>query len=170
MRSAMVEPAGAFWIVHTMQTNSSLDVIELLKLSHLRPAWFNSIHTLGQVVLPDLHAAGFKQECPVIPWGQPSFSQQRILHAALRSILLGEVELSLILVQSKDRSAAVVIASHLAVGRYNLLPQIGFEGFSAFNNENSPLLDQVKTALDRQVEGAGKTNALLLSGQSLKRP
>lgn len=166
----MVEPAGAFWIAHTRQTNSPLDVIAFLKQNHLRPAWINSIHTIGSALLPDLQAAGFKQECVIYRWGEPSFSQQRILHAALRSILLGEAELSLILVQSESRSAAVVLASHLAVGRYNLFPQIGFEGFSAFNKNDSSLLDQVKTALDRQIEEAGKTNALLLSELRSKRP
>lgn len=166
----MVETAGAFWIAHTRQTNSPLDVSAFFKQSHLRPAWINSIHTLGPVVLPDLQAAGFKPECVIYRWGEPSFSQQRILHAALRSILLGDAELSLILVQTKTRSAAVFVASHLAVGRYNLFPQIAFEGFSAFNKNDSPLLDQVKTALDRQIEGTGKTNALLLSGLTSKRP
>jgi len=166
----MVEPIGAFWIAHTRQTNMPLDVITVLKQFHLRPAWINSIHTIGSVMLPDLQLAGFKQECAVYRWGEPSFSQQRILQAALRSILLGEVELSLILVQSETRSAAVVLASHLAVGRHNLVPQIAFEGFSAFNKNDSALLDQVKTALDPHIEGAGKTNTLLLSGLKLKRP
>ncbi len=166
----MVEPAGAFWIAHTRQASSLLDILSFLNQSHLRPAWINSIHTLGSAALPDLQAAGFKRECVIYPWGEPSFSQQRILHAALRSILLGEVELLLILVQSKDSSAAVIIASHLAVGRYNLFPQIAFEGFSAFNKNDSSLLEQVKTALDRKIEGAGKTNALLLSGVGSKRP
>lgn len=165
----MVEPAAAFWIAHTRQTNSPLDGLAFLKQFHLRPAWINSIHTLGSAALPDFQAAGFKKECVIYPWGEPSFSQQRILHAALRSILLGEVECSLILIQSETYSAAVVVASHLAVGRYNLVPQIAFEGFSAFNKNDSSLLDQVKTALDRQIEGAGKTNALLLSEVGSKR-
>jgi len=166
----MVEPAGAFWIAHTRQTNPPLDILSFLKQSYLRPAWINSIHTLGPVVLPDLQAAGFKPECVIYPWGEPSFSQQRILHAALRSFLLGEAELSLILIQNGGRSAVVVIASHLSVGRYNLFPQIGFEGFAAFNKTDSSVLNQIKTSLDRKMVSAGKINALMLSGQSLKRP
>lgn len=166
----MAEPAGAFWIAHTRLTGSTLDVAAFLKQAHIRPAWINAIHLIAAAGFPDLSQVGFKQEAVIMRWPEPAFSQQRILHAALRTILLGEAEMTLILAQGRNRSAMLVAASHLAVGRYNLFPQAEFVTFSAFNPEDSPLLEQIKTVLDRQLPEGTKTQSLLLAGQGIKRP
>ncbi len=162
----MAETAGAFWIAHTYQAQSAADVKAFLVESRIRPAWISSIHAIGSLDLAGYSAMGIPAGCVVYSWPQRVFSGHRVVHTAVRSILLGETEMALLL----DSSAAVLLASHIAVGRHNLFPLATFGAFSAFNHSELPLLEKLASSLAVQSPESASPNALLIEGSSLKRP
>lgn len=162
----MVDPAGAFWIASTYQAQSAADVKAFLAESRIRPAWISSIHAIGSLDLAGYSAMGIPTGCVVYSWPERVFSGHRVIHTAVRSILLGETEMALLL----DPSAAVLLASHISVGRYNLFPPATFGAFSAFNRNELPLLEQLISSLAVQSPETVSANALLIEGSGLKRP
>jgi len=162
----MADPGGVYWISHTFQARSAPEISSFLAQTGVQPAWIDALTTIGPPDLQDAAGIDLKKECLITRWPEPSFSQHRILHSVLRSLLLSEFEMTLLL----TRHAAVLLASHLAVGRRNLSPIAGFPVFSAFNLRNAPLLDQVEASVDARVQPEIAIHALLISGKNLKRP
>lgn len=87
-----------------------------LKQAFARPAWLQAVHWLGEV-----HPEGL-ETIPHYLWGAGFPQAHLALHAVLRSLREGEVDLCLFLEGSAHGAAAFLLGSPQAVGRWNLPP------------------------------------------------
>ncbi|WP_322508369.1 hypothetical protein [Anaerolinea sp.] len=87
-----------------------------LKQAFARPAWLQVAHWLGEVHPEELEAI------PHYLWGAGLPQMHLALHAVLRSLREGEVDLCLFLEVDARGTAAFLLGSPQAVGRWNLPP------------------------------------------------
>ena len=124
---------------------------QLLASSAIKPRWIQAVHWVGSAEycqqLP-------KDLCALIPdiptpfcWPQAPLLDHLLLQNLIRSILLDEVELALIGQTGSQGSAAMLLSSPQAVGRYNILPSARVESCRAFPDKVDPaILKGVPTA------------------------
>jgi len=100
----------------------------LLKKGAARMAWVDQVHWISgdSKSLSGAESAGIlkiSEQKPLLAWSEQAGSPHYVLHAASRSIMVGDCDLAVIAQSGQSDGSAVLLASPKAVGRYNLLPR-----------------------------------------------
>jgi len=130
----------AYWIAGTsLQYSEETFALDSKEIEHLlisallekgaaRIAWVDQVHWIrgDSKGLSGAESSGIlkmSEQKPFLAWSEQAGLPHYLLHAASRSIIVGDCDLAVIAQSDQLDGSAVLLASPRAVGRYNLLPR-----------------------------------------------
>jgi hypothetical protein len=136
----MVDTQSHFNEVYWIAGGENDDLPALLAQAHVKPAWVDQTIWLGSA------PSDFTPPGAFFAWAQAPLLDHYLLHAAGRTILTGGADLIVFGQQMGKGWAVALLASPMAVGRYNIMPAARLAAFFTLTAGCGELTDKIIAA------------------------